>query len=138
MQVYQPVISHVFEIPLACFPVQAGFPSPAEDYVCEKIDLNKHVIKHPAATFFVRVAGDSMEDRGIYKGDLVVVDRSVEPNNGNIIIAYLNSEFVIKEFKRINSKVILKSHNKNYPDIQIKETDDFEVWGVVKNILRDL
>ena len=138
MQFIQPVCNTIFEIPLAYIPVKAGFPSPAEDYISEKIDLNKHVIKHPSATFFVRVSGDSLKDKGVYSGDLVVVDRSLEPKDGNIIIAHLNSEFTIKIFKRLNNKIILKAANKDFPDINIKESDDFEIWGVVTNILRDV
>jgi len=115
--------------------VQAGFPGPAGEEQLS-IDLNKHLIKHPSATFFVKVSGNSMTGKGIFEGDLAVVDRSLTAHSGNIIIAFINSEFTIKEFFKSKNTIILKSANKQYPHIYLKETDDFEIWGVVTNVIR--
>lgn len=127
-----------FEIPLAFSPVCAGFGNTAEDYIDGKIDLNNLIIKHPAATYLVKVVGDSMRDKGILEGDYVVVDRSVKPTDGKTVIACLNNEFTIKEFKRINSDIILRPANKNYKDIHIKPGDDLEIFGVVISVIRNL
>lgn len=137
MQFFKPSLEMALEIPLALFPVQAGFPSPAEESADKQIDLNAHLIKHPASTFFARVSGDSMVEKGLFSGDLVVVDKSLEPKNGDIIIAILNSEFTVKEFRQDSSKKIyLIPHNKNYKNIEIKIEDSFEVWGVVTSLIR--
>jgi DNA polymerase V len=122
---------------LSIFPVQAGFPSPAEDYEGKTIDLNTHFIKHPASTFFVRVAGNSMIEKGIFPGDLLIVDKSLEAKNGRIVVAILNGEFTLKEFRQDKEKkILLVPANKDFPNIEIKMEDDFEVWGVVTSILR--
>ena len=119
--------------------VQAGFPSPALDYQDKKIDLNTYLIKHPASTFFVRVAGDSMIEKGIFPHDLLVVDKSLEVKNGNIVVAILNGEFTLKEFMQdSHKKIYLKPANKIYHPIEIKIEDDFEVWGVVTNVIHSL
>ncbi len=139
MQFYSPFCSSHLKIPLFVSPVQAGFPSPALDYQDKKIDLNSHLIKHPASTFFVRVAGDSMMDKGVFPDDLLVVDKSLEPKNGSIVVAILNGEFTLKEFYQdLSKKIFLKPANKNYPTIEIKIEDDFEIWGVVTNVIRSV
>lgn len=113
------------------------FSSPALDYQEKKIDLNAHLIKHPAATFFVRAAGDSMIEKGIFQGDLCIVDKSLEAKSGDIVLAVLNGEFTLKEFiQDCNKKIYLTPANKNYSTIEIKIEDDFEIWGVVTNIIR--
>lgn len=137
MKIFKPVLDSVLELPF--YPeVRAGFPSPAENEDLRTIDLNSHLIKHPAATFFVRIAGDSMIGKGIYEGDLAVVDRSLQVKNGHIIIAFLNSQFTLKEFQKDKNTITLKAANKTYPDIVIKEGDEFEVWGVVTNVIHNL
>ncbi len=112
-----------------------NFPRPAADNPERKIDLNEYLIKHPSSTFFARVVGDSMIDRGIFPGDLLVVDRSLSPMAGNIIVAALNNEFTLKEFMKDKNKIILKAANKNFADIVIQEHDTFEIWGVVTNVI---
>lgn len=124
--------------PLAYYPsVPAGFPSPAQDYLQNKIDLNEHLIEHPAATFLVRVQGDSMIDANLYDGDLLLVDRSIEPRNRHIVVAILNGEFTVKRLIKSGGDVFLKAENKAYRPIEIRDGMDFEVWGVVKHIIRD-
>ena len=113
--------------------VPAGFPSPAEDHLDTDLNLHKYLVKHPSATFFVRAQGYSMEDAGIKDGDLLVVDKSLEANNKDIIIAAINGEFTVKRYVLDNNCIYLLSENKslNYPNIKINETIDFEVWGIV-------
>lgn len=114
--------------------IKAGFPSPAEDYLSDSLDFNRDLIKHPEATFYGRVKGDSMEDAGICDGDIAVIDRSVEPQNGDIVVGYINNEFTIKRLDLSHKEegyIELCPANKKYHPIRIDEYDDFRVWGVV-------
>ena len=114
--------------------VKAGFPSPAGDYLHESLDFNRDLIKHPEATFYGRVDGDSMTEAGICDGDIAVIDRSLEPQNGNVVVAYINNEFTIKYLDLTHKKdgyIELRPANKKYKPIRIDESDTFEVWGVV-------
>ena len=124
--------------PLFLSSIRAGFPSPADDYLDKRIDLNEHLIKHPAATFFVKVKGDSMIKAGIHSGDILVVDRSLEPKDKKIVIAVLDGEFTVKRVRRIAGKVSLFSENDNYAPIEIKEGADFEIWGVVVHVIHSV
>lgn len=121
--------------PLFLAQVPAGFPSPADDYVEGKLDLNRHLIKHPAATFFVRVTGDSMVDAGIHSGDLLIVDRALEPTDNNVIVAVVNGELTVKRIRKKNERVYLVPENKDYAPMEIREEMDFEIWGVVTNVI---
>ncbi|AQT68207.1 LexA repressor [Anaerohalosphaera lusitana] len=125
-------------LPVFTARISAGFPSPAADYEEGKLDLNKHLIKNPPATFFVRVTGDSMEGAGIYDGDLLIVDRSVEPKSGKVVIAVLNGELTVKRLRVYRGKYSLIAENTNYPDIKISRDMEFEVWGVVTNVIHQL
>jgi DNA polymerase V len=114
--------------------IKAGFPSPAEDYRHDSLDFNRDLIRHPETTFYGRVDGDSMIDAGICDGDIAVIDRSVEPSDGDVIVGYVNEEFTIKflDLKHKDDGFIeLRPANKNYKPIRINADDDFEVWGVV-------
>ena len=114
--------------------IKAGFPSPAQDYLRESLDFNRDLIAHPEATFYGKVDGDSMEDAGINDGDIAVIDRSAEPQNGDVIVAYVNNEFTIKFLDlthREEGYIELRPANKKYKPIRIDENDNFEVWGVV-------
>ena len=110
--------------------ISAGFPSPTDDFH-ETFDLVSHVVKHPSATFFMRVAGDSMTGAGIFDGDLLVVDRSLEPEPGDIVVAILNGEFTIKRFQRRGSCIELFPENPKFRKITLNENMEFEIWGVV-------
>ena len=114
--------------------IRAGFPSPADDYLHESLDFNRDLIRHPEATFYGRVEGDSMEEAGICEGDIAVIDRSVEPQHGDVVVGYVNREFTIK-FLDLTHKnegyIELRPANKDFKPIRIDEDDDFEVWGVV-------
>ena len=118
-------------IPLFVSRIPAGFPSPADDYLEKHIDLNEHLIEHPASTFLVRVNGDSMVNAGILNGDILVVDRSVRAASGKVIVAILNGEFLVKRFRKQAGKLFLISENPDYEPTEIAEDSDFEVWGVV-------
>ena len=114
--------------------IKAGFPSPAEDYLSESLDFNRDLIRHPEATFYGRVKGDSMIDVGIEAGDIAVIDRSISPEHGDVVVAYLNGEFNVKRLDLTHKDegyIELKSENPKGPHFRINENDDFEVWGVV-------
>ena len=119
------------ELPYYDTKVQAGFPSPAEDHLEQRLDLNTLVIDNPSATFFVRVAGESMRGIGITDGDILVVDRSIESWGNRVVVAVIDSEFTIKRFTKHNATVVLEAENPDYPPITITEEMDFSVWGVV-------
>ncbi len=111
--------------------IRAGFPSPADDYLDKKLDLNDHLIKNPAATFFVKVTGNSMINAGIKTGDLLIVDRSLEPKDKKIIVAVINGEFTVKRILKKGEKLFLAPENESFPPIEIKEEMDFEIWETV-------
>jgi DNA polymerase V len=136
--IYSPDTTTKCNQPLFDAKVPAGFPSPAADYEEDKLDLNRHLIKNPAATFFVKVTGDSMEGAGIHHGDLLVVDRSIEPHDKNIVIAVINGELTVKRIRIRSRKITLQPENKNYRDQEIAEDAEFEVWGVVTNVIHQL
>jgi DNA polymerase V len=118
-------------IPLVSSLVSAGFPSPAESYIEAQIDLNRELIRHPEATFCVRATGDSMIDEGIFPGTVLLVDRMIEAESGDVIIARIGDEMCVKELLIDEGKIFLISKNDNYKPIQIVEGMDFEVWGKV-------
>lgn len=124
--------------PLFLASVSAGFPSPAEDYIEGRLDLNKHLIKHPAATFFVRVAGDSMTGSGIHPGDILVVDRAIGPQDGSVVIAVLDGELTVKRISRRDGRLYLVPDNCRYSPLEIIEDMEFEVWGVVTAVVHSL
>ena len=120
-----------FRIPLLNDSVSAGFPSPADDYTEENIDLNEHLISNPFSTFFLRVKGDSMINAGIKDKDLIIVDKSLIAKPGNIVIAMIDGEFTIKRLSIKNDELYLKAENNNYPDFRFKNHIDVQIWGVV-------
>jgi DNA polymerase V len=124
------------EIPLASFQVSAGFPSPADDYLEGRIDLNEHFIRHPAATFYVRVSGDSMKGAGIFDGDLLIVDRAEPCADGTIVVARVADEFTLKRIRKKGSRVFLVPENEAFPAIEVTEDSDAEIWGRVVGSVR--
>ncbi len=115
--------------------VHAGFPSPADDFLERPLDLHELLIAHPAATFFIRVQGDSMEGVGIFGGDILIVDRSLQAKKGDIIVALIQGEFAVKRLSLERGKVILYAANPLYPPLPIEEGGEFEVWGVVTYVI---
>lgn len=137
-KIMTPEQSTAIALPLVLEPVPAGFPSPADDYIEGGLDLNQHLIKHPAATFFVKVTGDSMIGAGIHSGDLLVVDRALHPADGNVVIAAVNGELTVKRLRKKNGTLLLVAENSAYSPLAISEGTDFEVWGVVTNVIHPL
>lgn len=111
--------------------ISAGFPSPADDYLHAKLDLNELLVEHPSATYYVRVNGDSMLGAGIVSGDLLVVDRSLEVTNNCIVVAHIDGEFTVKRIKKTKKNMFLQAENENYKPIEITEEMDFQLFGVV-------
>lgn len=138
LTIIQPDFSASIEKPLFLSKVPAGFPSPADDYLEGKLDLNEHLIKHKSATFFVRVAGDSMLGAGIHDGDLLIVDRALEAQNKSVVVAVVNGEFTVKRIKKQHGRVWLMPENKNYQPMEMLEGSELEVWGVVTNVIHKL
>ena len=136
--VYAPDMSTTRKQPLFIARVPAGFPSPAGDYEESRLDLNKHLIKNPASTFFVKVAGDSMEGAGIHSGDMLIVDRSLEPKSGKVVIAVIDGELTVKRIRIQKNKIFLEPENADYCSQEISPDSDFEVWGVVTNVIHEL
>ena len=126
------------EMPLLMDRVAAGFPSPADDYVEGCLDLNAYLVKHPAATFFVRVAGQAVLGAGIHPGDLLVVDRSLGPMDRNMVIAVVNGELTVKRFRCCGERVFLEEENLEHVPLEMTEEMAFEVWGVVTSVIHAL
>ena len=131
------VQSKVAKIPLYGASVQAGFPSPADDHIEGTLDLNAYLVKHPAATFFVRATGHSMMDAGIHPGDVLVVDRSLEAVSGKIVIAALDGQLTVKRLNIQDGKTFLLPENKDFSPIEIKG-EDVVIWGVVTCVLHQV
>jgi len=125
-------------LPLYLAPVAAGFPSPADDYVERALDLNEHLIRHPAATYFVRASGNSMINAGIHDGDLLVVDRSIAPSDNQVVIAIVSGDFTVKRLRKKGGKIFLCPENDAYPPIEVTEEADCSIWGVVLHSIHRL
>ena len=125
-------------LPLYLSRIKAGFPSPADDYLDKKLDLNEFLIKHPSSTFFVKVKGDSMLGAGINSGDILIVDRSLEPKDKRIVVAVVNGDFTVKRISKKGSKLFLLAENDKYQPIEIKDGMDFEIWGVVLHVIHSV
>jgi len=134
---FQPIIKPFDAISLFSESVKAGFPSPASDYIEKTLDLNELCIKHPAATYFVRAAGDSMIEAGIYPDDVMVVDRSLTARHGNIVIAMLAGEFTVKQLA-LTPVARLVPCNQNYQAIELDQGDELEIFGVVTFVIHAL
>ena len=125
-------------IPLVQETISAGFPSPAEDYIELGIDLNKYLIKNPISTFFLRVSGNSMINAGIYNNDLLIIDRSINPKPGHIVVALLDGEFTLKRLIKKQNNYYLRADRENYPAINLYEYIDVEIWGVAIYSIHEL
>ena len=122
-------------IPIFTSRVQAGFPSPADDHLEDTLDLNTHLIHHQEATFFVKAQGDSMIGAGIHQGDILIVDKSLSPKSGKIVIAVVDGEFTVKRLHKYKGNITLKAENPEFEDIKIKGTDELIIWGVVTSVI---
>lgn len=119
------------KIPMAGSHISAGFPSPADDFLENRLDLSELLIKHPDATFYARVSGQSMEDEGIYDGDILIIDKSLNPKSGDIAVCYLDGEFTVKKIQIKNEECWLIPANPNYKPIRVTKDNDFVIWGIV-------
>ncbi len=134
--VYPTLDSQPIRRPLFSHKVPAGFPSPADDYIEGRLSLDEHLISNRNATFFIRAKGNSMVGAGIYDGDLLVVDKSITPASGQIVIAFIDGEFTVKRLILRDNKTILKVENLRFKNIELKEGQDLQVWGVVTSTIK--
>ena len=136
INIYTPQSGKSLELPLSEERVAAGFPSPADDYATLKLDLNRELIQTPASTFYARVSGVSMIDEGINDGDLLVIDKSLEPHDGCLAVCYIDGEFTLKRFERHSGYGLLVPANKDYRPIKVTGENDFIIWGIVTYIIK--
>lgn len=136
MDIFSSTVETELSLPLLPFDISAGFPSPALDFVDISIDLNKHLIERPSATYYGRVQGESMKDAGINNGDLIIIDKSIEPGHGKIAVCYLNGEFTLKRIKIDPSGLWLMPENERYPPLKVEEESDLTIWGIVTYIIK--
>ena len=127
-----------FKIPLFNHTIQAGFPSPADDYVAESLDLNEHLMPRKEACYLLRVSGESMIGANIHDGDLLVVDRSLTPANGKVVIAILDGQFTVKTLEKKRGKIRLLPANPAFEPIELKDEQELQVWGVVTRVIHSL
>ncbi len=132
------VVSKGYKLPIYGTKIAAGFPSPADDYIEGSLDLNEHLIQHPAATFFVRVSGLSMIDVGMYPDDILIVDKSIEPIHGKIVIAAIDGELTVKRLYKKSGTVRLMPENENFTPIELESESDLIIWGVVTNVIHSV
>lgn len=128
----------VFKVPLFNHTIQAGFPSPADDYVAESLDLNEHLMPRKEACYLLRVSGESMIGANIYDGDLLVVDRSLTPANGKVVIAILDGQFTVKTLEKKRGKIRLLPANPAFEPIELKDEQELQIWGVVTRVIHSL
>lgn len=136
LEIYHADTASQRPLPFAEEGVRAGFPSPAQDYMEGTIDLNRDLVPHPDCTFYARVSGDSMIDAGLSDGDILVVDKSLEPRNGDIAVCIVGGEFTVKTLEIAPDHIVLHPANEVYPPLKITESDGFEVWGVVTFVIK--
>ena len=116
--------------------ISAGFPSPADDFKEIRISLDRELVKNEESTFYARVSGDSMIEAGLDDGDLIVIDRSLNPENGKIAVCFIDGEFTVKRMKKEKNKLFLMPQNKKYKPIEIKEGNELIVWGIVEYVIK--
>lgn len=137
-EIYSLQKGQTLKLPLYLVRIPAGFPSPADDYIDKKLDLNELLIEHQSATFFVKVVGDSMLNAGIHSGDILIVDRAIEPANNKIVVAIVDGEFTVKRIRQANGKVYLIPENSDFTPIELTEEMDCRIWGVVTYAIHPL
>ena len=122
-------------LPLVSASVEAGFPSPADDHLERGIDLNEELIRNPAATFLVRVKGESMRDAGIHAGDVLIIDKSLTPTDRKIVVAMIDGNFTVKRFRKRGGQLFLEAENPEFPPIEVTEGQELSIFGVVSYII---
>ena len=140
LEIFKGGFSTPLPLPYADMGIQAGFPSPAQDYVDKSLDFNRELIEHPAATFYAKVIGNSMIGAGIAEGDIVVIDRAVDPEQDDIVVVFIDGEFTIKhiDFTELHhNRIWLRPANPEFRAIKVNASADFRVWGVVVKVIKN-
>ncbi|NHB70265.1 LexA family protein [Perlabentimonas gracilis] len=135
LEFFVPDLSEELKLPLVNAYINAGFPSPADDYLESKLDLNKLLIQHPSSTFFARVRGNSMIDVGIHDGDILIIDKSLETKHNSVLVCFIDGEFTVKKIRKLNGDFYLMPENKDFEPIKIQKDSDFRLWGVVTHCI---
>jgi DNA polymerase V len=138
LEIFSAATESVLELPVISGGISAGFPSPALDFIDLTIDMNKHLVKHPATTFYGRVKGQSMKDAGIFDGDLLVIDKSLQPTDNKIAVCYIDGEFTIKRIQIQKDCIWLIPENEAYQPIKVTADNDFIIWGMVTHVIKAL
>lgn len=136
IKIYASDTSSAIELPYADEGIKAGFPSPAQDFINESIDLNRELIDHPAATFYGKVVGNSMIKEGIEEGDVLIIDRSIEPYNKDLAVCCIDGDFTLKRIQIESDKVWLIPSNELYDPILVTPENQFSIWGVVTYVIK--
>ena len=136
IQFFKTDVSSYLKLPFVANGISAGFPSPADDFLDINIDLNKYLIKNPTTTFYGRISGNSMIDAGINDGDLLIIDKSLEPKNNKIAVCFIDGDFTVKRISIEKDCVWLIAENQNYKPIQVTKDNDFIIWGIVTNVIK--
>jgi DNA polymerase V len=136
LEIFPPDLSRNLDLPFVNQGISAGFPSPADDFLDIKIDLNREFIKNPSSTFYARVRGRSMVGAGLNDGDLLIIDRSLEPKDDKIAVCFVDGEFTVKRIKKEKDTVWLIPENKEYPPIQVTSDNEFVIWGMVTTVIK--
>lgn len=136
INIFAPEDNDPMSLPLSDSRVAAGFPSPAEEYASMRLDLNRELIKNPASTFYARVSGLSMVEEGINDGDLLVIDKSIEPYNGCLAVCYIDGDFTLKRFEKHKEYGLLMPSNKDFKPIRVTADNDFCIWGIVTYLVK--
>ena len=138
IEIFSVDTSSELDLPVVEAGISAGFPSPADDFLDSSIDLNKVLITNKDATFYGRVKGDSMIDAGLSDGDLLIIDKSLEPKDGKIAVCFIDGEFTVKRIKITNKCIYLVAENKNYKPIKVTDDNDFLIWGIVTTVIKSV
>lgn len=136
IQFFKTDVSSYLKLPFVANGISAGFPSPADDFLDINIDLNKYLIKNPTTTFYGRVSGNSMIDAGINDGDLLIIDKSLEPKNNKIAVCFIDGDFTVKRIQIEKDVIWLIAENKEYKPIKVTKDNDFVIWGIVTNVIK--
>lgn len=136
IDMFLPNFKSTVALPIVDQGISAGFPSPADDFLDVSIDLNQELIKHPSTTFYGRVRGDSMIDAGLSDGDLLIIDKSLEPSSGKIAVCFIDGEFTVKRIAVEKDSIWLVAENKKYSPILVTEDNDFIIWGIVTTVIK--
>jgi DNA polymerase V len=138
LDIYSALTNSELKLPYAEQGISAGFPSPADDFLDISIDLNKELIKNPSATFYGRVRGDSMKDAGLENGDLLIIDKSLEPSDNKIAVCFIDGEFTVKRIKIEAELIWLIAENKDYKPIKVTPDNEFVIWGIVTTVIKSV